>query len=258
MNGFDLPRGEGTTNKAKRKAVIPDFRNDENLAVAQTHSRSSASTTGSSTACPRRAAGARFAQARELAIKHYQWMIRHDYLPRICAAGVLNDVFNNGRKAFEVGADPTDVPTMPIEFSVAAFRLGHAMIRRAYNWNARFDDGAGTLDWLFIFSAHGRRPRRRAAAAEQLDRGLPPAVRLRRGRPRRPRRCPRPSSTARCGSTRMLVNPLKNLPTGSFGGPRGAVRRPARQPRVPQPHARQDGASSRPGSRWRGSSRTTA
>ena len=32
---------------------------------------------------------------------------------------------------------------MPIEFSVAAFRLGHSMIREAYNWNAEFDDGAG-------------------------------------------------------------------------------------------------------------------
>ena len=36
-NGFDLPRGEGNTNAKKRKAVIPDPRNDENLAVAQTH-----------------------------------------------------------------------------------------------------------------------------------------------------------------------------------------------------------------------------
>ena len=42
---------------------------------------------------------------------------------------------------------------MPIEFSVAAFRLGHSMIRSAYNWNARFDDTApGTLDLLFTFS----------------------------------------------------------------------------------------------------------
>ena len=32
---------------------------------------------------------------------------------------------------------------MPIEFSVAAFRLGHSMVRRAYNWNSHFDDGAG-------------------------------------------------------------------------------------------------------------------
>ena len=35
--GFDLPRGGGTTAAQKRKAVIPDPRNDENLAVAQTH-----------------------------------------------------------------------------------------------------------------------------------------------------------------------------------------------------------------------------
>jgi hypothetical protein len=43
----------------------------------------------------------RFAKAREVVTKHYQWMIRTDYLPRICAAGVVNDVFKNGRKAFE-------------------------------------------------------------------------------------------------------------------------------------------------------------
>ena len=37
MDGHDLPRGAGTTAAQKRKAVIPDKRNDENLAVAQTH-----------------------------------------------------------------------------------------------------------------------------------------------------------------------------------------------------------------------------
>jgi hypothetical protein len=36
-DGFDLPRGAGKTARAKRRAVIPDPRNDENLAVAQTH-----------------------------------------------------------------------------------------------------------------------------------------------------------------------------------------------------------------------------
>ena len=87
--------------------------------------------------------------------KHYQWMVRTDYLPRVAAPGVVNDVFNNGRKAFEVGATPTDLPTMPIEFSVAAFRLGHAMVRARYNWNAVFDNGGGTLEFLFIFSALG-------------------------------------------------------------------------------------------------------
>ena len=98
-------------------------------------------------------ASQKFAKARELVIKHYQWMLRTDYLPRIAAASVVNSVFNQGRKAFEVGAAPTDVPTMPIEFSVGTFRLGHSMVRGAYNWNRIFDDGAGTLDFLFGFTA---------------------------------------------------------------------------------------------------------
>jgi hypothetical protein len=219
MNGFDLPRGEGTTNKAKRKAVIPDFRNDENLAVAQTHLAfirfHNRVVDSLPSATP---PSQRFALARELATKHYQWMIRHDYLPRICAAGVLNDVFNNGRKAFEVGANPTDVPTMPIEFSVAAFRLGHSMIRRAYNWNARFDDGAGTLDFLFLFSGTSgglggelRLPSNWIADFRRLydfneagraDLAVPAAK----------------FNRAMRIDTR-LVNPLKNLPKDSFGGP---------------------------------------
>jgi hypothetical protein len=49
----------------------------------------------------------------------------------------------------------TQVPTMPIEFSVACFRQGHSMVRAAYNWNKVFDDGTGTLDYLFIFSGLG-------------------------------------------------------------------------------------------------------
>jgi Animal haem peroxidase len=97
----------------------------------------------------------RFRRAREAVVKHYQWVIRHDYLPRICDPAVVDDVFANGRKVFEAGAAPTDVPTMPVEFSVAAFRLGHSMVRSGYNWNAIFDDGSGTLDLLFTFSALG-------------------------------------------------------------------------------------------------------
>ncbi len=216
MNGFDLPRGEGSKPKDKKKAVIPDFRNDENLVVAQTHLafiRFHNRIVDSLPASP-----TRFAQARELAIKHYQWMIRHDYLPRICAAGVLNDVFKNGRKAFEVGVDPTDVPTMPIEFSIAGFRLGHAMIRRAYNWNKRFDDGTGTLDWLFAFSATG------GDLGGELKLASNWIADFRRlydfkeaGRPDLAVPAGKFNRAMRIDTT--LVNPLKNLPPGSFGGP---------------------------------------
>ena len=152
MDGFDLPRGEGTTAKEKRTAIVPDPRNDENLAVAQTHlamSRFHNRVVDSLSNVP---VGQRFAKARERVTKHYQWMLRTDYLPRICQPSVVNNVFTSGRKAFEVGATPTDVPTMPIEFSVAAFRLGHSMVRAAYNWNKVFDNGFGTLDLLFEFT----------------------------------------------------------------------------------------------------------
>jgi len=155
-NGFDLPRGAGNTDAKKRKAIIPDPRNDENLAVAQTHL---AMTRFHNRVVDTQLGGVpaaqKFATAREIVTKHYQWMIRTDYLPRIAKAAVVNNVFNQGRKAFEVGVAPTEVPTMPIEFSIAGFRLGHAMVRAAYNWNKIFDNGGGTLDLLFTFSATG-------------------------------------------------------------------------------------------------------
>jgi len=217
-DGFDLPRGAGNTAAKKRKAIIPDPRNDENLAVAQTHLALMRFHNRVVDTLPASVPPAqRFARARELVTKHYQWMIRTDYLPRICAPGVVNDVWGNGRKAFEKNATPTDVPTMPIEFSVAAFRLGHAMIREQYNWNGFFDFGSGSLDLLFTFSAGSRNlgdgPRlpstwiadwRRLYDFKEANKpGLAvPESRFNRA--------------MRIDTT--LVDPLKNLPAGSFGG----------------------------------------
>jgi hypothetical protein len=52
------------------------------------------------------------------------------------------------------GRDNT--PTMPIEFSVASYRLGHSMIRGAYQWNRVFNSagpgGISTLFQLFTFT----------------------------------------------------------------------------------------------------------
>jgi Animal haem peroxidase len=153
MQGFDLPRRTSGPARRRRRAVIPDPRNDENLAVAQTHLAMIRFHNRVVDTLPSSVPQAqRFLTARETVVKHYQWLLRHDYLPRICDGRVLRDVFRNGRKAFEVGASPTAVPTMPIEFSVAAFRLGHSMVRDEYNWNRRFDFGNGTLGLLFEFS----------------------------------------------------------------------------------------------------------
>lgn len=159
LDGFDLPRMGGSTADPleARKAKIPDPRNDENLAVGQTHL---AFMRFHNRVCDLLAAeptpsAMLFEKARESVVKHYQWMLRTDFLPRIVDRNIVDDVFTNGRRVFEVGA--IDFPTMPIEFSVAAYRLGHSMIRGKYNWNAVFSrqgalgDG-GTLENLFRFS----------------------------------------------------------------------------------------------------------
>jgi heme peroxidase len=154
LPGFDLPRvGKGSSKAAKRRALIPDARNDENLAVAQTHLafirfHNRVVDTLPKTTPP----GQRFSRARRKVTKHYQWMVKTDFLPRIVDKAIVNDVFANGRKVFDVGVTATDMPTMPIEFSIGAYRLGHSMVRAAYNWNVNFDGGAGTLPLLFQFS----------------------------------------------------------------------------------------------------------
>jgi len=154
LPNFDLPRvGKGSSKAARRKAQIPDLRNDENLAVAQTHLALVRFHNRVVDTLPKSTPpGQQFSRARRKVTKHYQWMIKTDFLPRIVDKAIVNDVFTNGRKVFEVGATPTDMPTMPIEFSIAAYRLGHSMVRATYNWNVNFDDGAGTLPLLFQFS----------------------------------------------------------------------------------------------------------
>ncbi|WP_432478019.1 peroxidase family protein [Nocardioides sp. GXQ0305] len=150
---YDLARRGSDIDDPPRRALIPDFRNDENLAVAQTHLAfirfHNRVVDGLPSGVP---VNQRFRRARRLVTLHYQWMLRTDYLPKICDDKVVNDVFRNGRKVFEVGADPMQLPTMPVEFSVAAFRMGHSMIRDRYDWNAAFPSGQGFLFFLFDFS----------------------------------------------------------------------------------------------------------
>ena len=217
--GFDLPRLGTGSARARRRAVIPDFRNDENLAVAQTHLAMIRFHNRVVDQLPASVPTAqRFRRARRSVVKHYQWMIRHDYLPRICRPSVLDDVFSNGRKVFEVGADPLQVPTMPIEFSIAAFRLGHAMVRENYDWNREFPGDLGSLDLLFTFSATGgdlggnpRLPSNWIADFRRLydfgEAGRADLVLA----PEHDNRAMRIDTT--------LANPLRNLPPGSFGGP---------------------------------------
>ncbi|MEV6168640.1 heme peroxidase family protein [Streptomyces sp. NPDC051954] len=163
QKGFDLPRvGEtvGGTRADQRAPLIPDARNDENLAVGQLHLafirfHNRVLDRLAERGVPEHRA---FRMARETVIKHYQWILRTDFLPRIVDPEIVERVFTRGRRHFEVPgrSRPGDLPTMPIEFSVAAYRLGHSMVRTAYQWNSVFrvggPGGIGTLGLLFRFS----------------------------------------------------------------------------------------------------------
>jgi hypothetical protein len=75
--------------------------------------------------------GTLFERARRLVCWHYQWIIRHDYLPRI----LHNDVWHQQPES--VSHESGEDFSIPIEFSLAAFRFGHSMVRNAYRLNCR-------------------------------------------------------------------------------------------------------------------------
>jgi hypothetical protein len=125
----DLPRN----NANPRRALIGDPRNDENSIVSQLqglflrfHNR----TLADNPTLP-------FPEIQKLVRFHYQYVVLNDFLPRIVHAGVLNHLKTDGHydrdklKFFHWRHEPF----MPVEFSVAGYRLGHSMIRPAYRLN---------------------------------------------------------------------------------------------------------------------------
>lgn len=147
----DLPRD------AFKKAIIGDSRNDENLAVAQTHLAFLKFHNKIADKLEKEkglSGNVLFEKTKEEVVKHYQWIVLNDFLPLITDKDVLSDILNNGPKFFIVRED--EIPAMPIEFSVAAYRLGHSMIRDDYEWNRVFESNGvgpiGSLRLLFQFT----------------------------------------------------------------------------------------------------------
>lgn len=150
----DLPRGDVADRPLE--AVIGDPRNDENLAVGQLHL---AFLKFHNVVVAQLAQGglsgqALFARARQLVTLHYQWIVLHDFLPRVVEPAILSQVIARGRSLFKLQAG--EEPAMPIEFSVAAYRFGHSMIRDEYSWNRNFP--AASLLQLFQFSGGNSTP----------------------------------------------------------------------------------------------------
>lgn len=127
-NAKDLARN----NADPRRALIGDPRNDENTIVSQLqglflrfHNRLLADT------------GLTFDIVQRLVRFHYQFVVLNDFLPRIVHSSVLADLKTHGH--YDSGKIKffhwKNNPFMPVEFSVAAYRLGHSMIRPGYRLN---------------------------------------------------------------------------------------------------------------------------
>lgn len=121
----ELPR-ESTP---PHRALIGDRRNDENLIISQLHL---AFLLAHNKLIDQ---GETYETARQLLRRHYQWLVINDYLPRICDHEVLKSVLLGDLNLFD---PPDDNTSLPLEFSVAAFRFGHSMIRDFYNFNDNF------------------------------------------------------------------------------------------------------------------------
>ena len=139
---FDVPRA-AASSKGIRHAIIGDPRNDENVIVSQLqgmllrfHNRLVDLNPGWD-----------FDRVQQEVRWHYQWVVLHDFLPLIVRQDVLDAVSPAiADPSLGFGAHPAHLrfykfenPVMPVEYSVAAYRLGHSMVRPGYRLNEHTD-----------------------------------------------------------------------------------------------------------------------
>lgn len=153
------------------RAIIGDMRNDENLIVAQFHLSFLRFHNKAVDFLATHDTGwlPDYDAAKTLTKLHYQWLIVEGYLKQICDPAVLQSVrderakrFFDFRAAYNArNGQPTLGDVIPLEFSVAAFRFGHTMVRDKYDYNKTFGrPGTGFLpnapfDLIFTFTGGG-------------------------------------------------------------------------------------------------------
>lgn len=150
----DLPRA-GFGSDQIRQALIPDPRNDENLAVAQTHLAFIKFHNKVVDAVHLRGTppDLLFETAKREVVQHFQWIILKDFLPKLLHKQAAEVLETGIPKFFK--PDPEFGVFMPLEFSVAAFRFGHSMVRDKYEWNFiqnSRNDRPASINNLFRFA----------------------------------------------------------------------------------------------------------
>jgi hypothetical protein len=139
-NPDDLPRNiEG-------RALIPESRNDENGIISQLqllwmkfHNAVLEGIENEDIEIfePVQHKDVEFEKAKRAVQRHYQWIIRHDFLPRIIVKEVLDqaeaDIFSENPQNDPIWGN---APIIPIEFAGAAYRFGHTLTRSHYHINS--------------------------------------------------------------------------------------------------------------------------
>ncbi len=141
--GYELPR-QATDRPWPHpsRAIIADPRNDENNIVGQIHSVFLQFHNRMVDQVPSDQKD-RFEVARQETRWHYQWIVLHDFLPKIVPEEILQSIVD--LKALSRGEIPTvpiyelyepaAEPWIPVEFAFAAYRFGHSMVRPHYHIN---------------------------------------------------------------------------------------------------------------------------
>lgn len=150
----DLPR-LSVASGAQQTALIGDPRNDENTIVAQLHLVFLQAHNALVDA------GATFEAARNTLRWLYQWVVWNDYLSRICDKTIWTSALvhkpSGPTLIWEAGFKDVfnwkNTPFMPLEFSAAAYRFGHTLVRDRYRTN--IIKGPRLADAIPIFSAGG-------------------------------------------------------------------------------------------------------
>ncbi len=161
-NEPDLPRN------IQGRALIGDMRNDENtivsqfqLAMLRLHNRIYAQLMfGDPDITPDSFArdDETFDEARRILRWFYQYIVWNDFIKRLIKDDIWNSVlkkengiFCNNARFFKWEYQPF----MPVEFSVAAYRFGHSLVRPGYQVNLNTDAGLGFGVELPIFHPGG-------------------------------------------------------------------------------------------------------
>lgn len=144
---YDLPRGcSGLDNKT---ALLGDKRNDENLIVAQLHRTLLHFHNAVCLEFP----NAPFEQVRKTVVHHYQRILLTEFLPLVCGPDAVSAALNKLEYYLIGKGQLAEQPFIPLEFSGAAYRFGHSMVRSQYHFNKVFDPTGFEL--AFTFTADG-------------------------------------------------------------------------------------------------------